>query len=46
MLEFLKNKTTIALIILVLAVSFIGGLENKKDADRVDTNYIANDLYK
>ena len=46
MLEMLKNKTTIVLIVFILAVALIGGLETKNDAEQVDTNYIANDLQK
>lgn len=47
MLEMLKNKWTIALIVLILGASYIGGLEAKKDvASEVTTHYIANDLQK
>ncbi len=46
MLEILKNKTTIVLIVFVLAVALIGGLETKNDAEQVDTNMTLNDLYK
>lgn len=33
MLEILKNKYTILLILIVISVSFIGGLEQKKTVE-------------
>ena len=47
MKEMLLNKYTIALILLILTISFIGGLDAKKTAEieRAGGQQI-NDLYK
>ena len=40
-MEFLKNKTTIALIIMILGVSYIGGIENNQSLDEPEENLIS-----